>query len=475
MTPLPELQGRRVLVLGLGAFGGGAGCARALLRHGAEVTVTDLRGPAQLREALDELDGLPLGYALGGHSEELFQKADWVVVNPAVPNDSPWLEVARRRGCRLTNDLNLALRAAAAVPAFAVTGTHGKSTCVVLAQHLLGGLPGRTVLAGNFGGSILERVHGLTSADRLVLELSSFQTERLEAPAGWPAVAAVTSLSADHLDRHGSLAAYHAAKRRLLAFQDGAGLLFLPPDLPDFGAWRQAARGRLRWLCPGPLPPGAEGYGVAGDQVVERRDGREQALFSLTQAPVAEPYRRGSLLAAVAGARSLGLDPATLAGRLATFQGLPHRMESLPAPPGRRYIDNGVATHPEPTVAALRHLEGVLVLVAGGKDKLLPLDDLVEAARHCRAVHLYGTGGERLYALGRARGLPSALHAGSRAAFAAALDDLRPGETLLFSPSFASYDEYRNFRDRALVFRDFCAATLAGAERSVRDGDGRAY
>ncbi|TAH34520.1 MAG: UDP-N-acetylmuramoyl-L-alanine--D-glutamate ligase [Planctomycetota bacterium] len=486
MNALAGLKGRRVLVLGLGAFGGGSGCARALARLGAEVTVTDLRPPEQLREALQELDGLPVRYALGGHSEELFAAAELVVVNPAVPNDSPWLAVARRCGCTLTTDLNLALAAARDVPAFAVTGTHGKSTCVALARHLLGGSGARVTLAGNLGGSILDSVAGLGRSGRLVLELSSFQTERLELPVpaasstpaasgGWPAVAAVTSLSADHLDRHGSVEAYHAAKRRLLAFQGAEDLAVLPLDLPDRRSWAEAARGQVLWLSPGPLPSGQEGYCVASGQVVERLNGRERTLFALSAAPFQEPYRLPSLLAAVAGARGLGLPAEEVAARLRSFQGLPHRMEQLPAPRGLAYIDNGVATHPEPTVAALEHLGTSVVLVAGGKDKHLPLDELAAASRGCRRLHLFGSGGERLARLCRQQGLEPTLHAGCSAAVAAALADAQPGDAVLFSPSFSSYDEFRNFRDRALVFRESCRRMLADAQSSVGDTSTATY
>jgi UDP-N-acetylmuramoylalanine--D-glutamate ligase len=455
--PLRSLRpGEPVLVLGLGSFGGGAGSAAALCRLGARVTVTDLRQAEDLGEARALLDGLPVDFALGGHPEALFQ-GQLVVVNPAVPATAPVLALARERGCRLTTQVNLALEALGAGPALAVTGTHGKSTCVSLAAHLLDRAGLDTALAGNLGGSFLEAALDSPVGRRWVLELSSFQLERLEAPVGWPATAVLTSLGDDHLDRHGDRVAYWAAKRRLLEYQDAEGLLVLPAGLADAPAWEAAARGRVAWTSSHPLPAGRGGWFVREDALVERLDGRETTLAPLAAAPFAEPYRLPSLLGALAGARRLGLPAEAVEEGLRSWPGLPHRMQQLPAPAGRRWIDNGVATHPEPTAAALAELPEGTVLCAGGYDKGLDLEALAAACRRCAEVHLSGPGGARLAPLLAAAGVPHSLHTGAgaamRAALAAALES--PG-VLLYSPSFSSFDEFRNFRDRARLFQDLC-------------------
>ncbi|MFQ5750251.1 MAG: Mur ligase family protein, partial [Planctomycetota bacterium] len=345
---------RDFLVLGIGAFGGGAGCARALAESGARVTATDLRCAAELGEALELLEGTSVRLELGGHREEMFRPGRVVVVNPALHEDSPWIQLARRRGCRLTTDVNLALERAAEVPSFAVTGTHGKSTCAALAAHLLRGSFPRVVLAGNLGGSLLEAVTGLTPRDRLVVELSSYQLARLEVPRPWPQVAALTCLGSDHLDWHGSQAAYAGAKRRLPVLQGEDGVRLLPLEDPEAAAWAAAGPGCSLWLAAGALPAGREGWEVTAGVLRERREGRRLDLAPVAAFPFAEPYRLPSLLAAVAAARLLGLPAEAVEGRLRSFPGLPHRMEPLPAPAGFRLYDNGVATHPEPTRAALQ-------------------------------------------------------------------------------------------------------------------------
>jgi len=465
---------RDFLVLGIGVFGGGAGCARALAASGARVTATDLRSAADLGEALELLKGTSVRLELGGHREEMFRPGRVVVVNPALHEDSPWIELARRRGCRLTTDVNLALEQAADVPAFAVTGTHGKSTCAALAAHLLRGAFPRVILAGNLGGSLLEAVAGLTPSDRLVVELSSYQLARIEVPRPWPQVAALTCLGSDHLDWHGSQDAYARAKRRLPACQGEDGWLLLPLHDPEAAAWASAGPGRSLRLAAGALPAGREGWEVSAGMLRERREGGSLDLAPVTAFPFPEAYRLPSLLAAVAAARLLGLPAGAVAERLGSFPGLPHRMEPLPAPSGYRILDNGVATHPEPTRAALQAARTPVVLVAGGKDKGLPLDGLAGALAACREVHLFGAGGRRLAGL-----VPPTTvvfrHPGTREAVQAALSALRPGETLLFSPSFSSYDEFRNFRDRARLFQEICTGWAARHETPARDRTRSAY
>jgi UDP-N-acetylmuramoylalanine--D-glutamate ligase len=458
-TPHPdELSGREVLLLGLGAFGGGAGCARALARRGAKLTISDLRSEQQLAESLATLEGIEFRTAFGGHSADLFRRADYVVVNPAVPETSPWLEVARSAGCVLTTEVNLALRLVPHVPCTAISGTHGKSSTAALLTHMLRLVPGRTVLGGNLGGSLLEQVEGLTPEDQLVVELSSFQLERLDAPEAWPQVALYTCLRPDHLDRHGEMQAYAAAKMRLLAFQSAQNLALMPAEEESLDAFAEVARGRVERFAPEQLRPSE--WGLNADQL-----------------PWQESYRASALLMAARAAVALGLPAEKIGASISDFVGLPHRLQELAAPAGYRWIDNGVATHPEPTAEAVQSLPGPISLLAGGYDKGLPLGELPQAVARCAQVHLFGAGGKRLYrALAPDVQARAQVHANCLKAIAAALAELPvPTASLLFSPSFASFDEFQNFRDRARLFQDSCASFHASEQKSPGDKGLKAY
>jgi UDP-N-acetylmuramoylalanine--D-glutamate ligase len=436
------------LVMGLGSFGGGAGAAKALANLGADVTVTDLRSAEQLPEALALLQGLPIQTILGEHTRASFEKAEVVIVNPAVPANSPWLQIARECHCTLTSEVELALTACADVPCTAITGTHGKSTTSALLAHLVQDLLGRTVLAGNLGGSLLEKTQGLTADDRLVLELSSFQLDGLLAPSGWPSMAILTCLREDHLDRHQTVEAYAAAKQNLLTTQDEHCRVFLPEGEPFTQAWAQKAKAAVTWTRNCWKPEDID-------------------LSPSAALPFPETYRQGQIQAAVEVAITWGVPTQTVEKRLADFPGLPHRMESLPAPEACEIWNNGVATHPEPTAEALRHLPQGAILLAGGKDKGLCLKALAEAAEMCDSIHLFGKGGQRL-----AEELVSLnkrelfLYPTTAEAMDGALQDLRPDHSLLFSPSFSSFDEFKNFQERAILFQEKCGKLKRYSKRS---------
>ena len=448
-TPHPdELSGREVLLLGLGAFGGGAGCARALAKRGAKLTISDLRSEHELADSLATLQGIEFRAAFGGHHEELFRRAEFVVVNPAVPESSAWLEFARTAGCVLTTEVNLALRLVPHVPCAAITGTHGKSSTAALLTHMLRLVPGRTVLGGNLGGSLLEQVEGLTAEDQLVVELSSFQLERLDAPHAWPQLALITCLRPDHLDRHGDMQAYSDAKMRLLAFQSARGLALMPADENSLDRFAAAARGRVERFAPEQL--NASEWGLNAEQL-----------------PWQESYRASALLMAARAAVELGLPAEKIGLSISDFVGLPHRLQELAAPHGYRWIDNGVATHPEPTAAAVQSLSGPISLLVGGYDKGLPLGELPQAAERCAQLHLFGAGGKRLFdALSADVQARARIHPSCQEAIDAALAELpAPAASLLFSPSFASFDEFQNFRDRAGLFQDSCASFHASKQK----------
>ena len=176
-----QAKGRRCLVMGLGAFGGGLGVTRALAKAGAaEVLVTDLSAPDRLQAPLQELEPLVragrVRLRLGGHDVQDFERAELVVANPAVPKpwDNTYLAAARAAGARITTEMRLALESLPANRVIAITGTAGKSTTSAMIAHLLDDNPGRALLAGNIGGSLLERAPTLGANDWLVLELSSF-------------------------------------------------------------------------------------------------------------------------------------------------------------------------------------------------------------------------------------------------------------------------------------------------------------
>lgn len=450
---LSTLAGRRVTVMGLGLFGGGATVARFLARRGARVTVTDLRREAELAPALRSLEGLPVRFVLGEHREEDFSGTELVVANPAVPPQSPFLSAARAHGVPVSSEIALFLELCPARIA-AVTGTQGKSsTCNTLHQLLLAaGM--RAHLGGNVGHSLLEECSEMRREEVVVLELSSYQLEALPPQLGRsgrpPRVewVAVTNVLADHLERHGTLEGYAAAKRRILELVEASrGAALLSAECPRLSEWRPG-----RWERVDVWPTRASARGANFHAGWFRLE--EERLGRLEDLRLPGHFQRENTLLALALARRLGASPAALAAAVGTLEALPHRMQDLGLHAGHRVIDNGVSTTPDSTISAVQSMRSGFTLLLGGKPKALALDELVRTLQgRVRRVGIFGAAVEGFPSVFSAAGVECFAARRLEDAIAEAFARMQPGEELLFSPACASFDAYLNFRERALAFR----------------------
>ena len=425
-----DFRNRRVTVMGLGQFGGGLSAARWLARQGAIVTVTDTADEAALADSLADLQGEPVAeFHLGGHREEDFRRAEWVVVNPAVRPNHPLLEVARDSGARLTSETELLLDACPATTV-GVTGSNGKSTTAAMIAAILQAEGRKTWLGGNIGVGLLDHLEEIAPTDCVVLELSSFQLWRLRPEMPMPHVAVVTSCSPNHLDWHQSYEHYKAAKQRVLTGQNQGDLAVLNTHDAEVASWRRLVRGRL--LAPVPLA-----------QIP----------------PLAAPgeHQRINAACAAAAASGLGCDPASIPRGLQSFRGLPQRLEMIAVVDGRRFYNDSAATTPQSTIAALGSLPGPVWLLVGGRNKGFDFHELAEAiVGRARGAACFGSIRQELRALlvARSPDFPCAefesLAEGLRWCWACS----RPGEAIVLSPACASTDQFGNFRRRGEKFAE---------------------
>ncbi len=439
--------------MGLGLFGGGASVARFLARRGAQVTVTDLRSETELGPSLRGLSGLPLRFVLGGHDEQDFTATDLVVANPAVAPGSRYLQLARQAGVPISSEIELFLELCPARVA-AVTGTQGKSsTCYSLYQLLReAGLP--VHLGGNIGKSLLEEAEAMGAQDIVVLELSSYQLEALPAPGSGRAHAAqveavaVTNVLADHLERHGTIENYAAAKQRILELLEArGGSAVLPAECPRLSRWQPGTWKRVDLWATHASP-----RGLACADGTFRLDGQPLGRAQDLRLPGA--FQRENTLAALGLARLLGAPPQALAAAVPKLQALPHRMQDLGTFRGHRVIDNGVSTTPDSTISAVLSMRPGFTLLLGGKPKRLPLEELAGTLLgRARRVGVFGAAIETFPGPLRAAGLECFEAPRLEDLLECAFERMGPGEELLFSPACASFDGYLNFSDRALAFQ----------------------
>jgi len=450
---LNDLCGKRVTVMGLGLLGGGVGVARFLAQHGAHVTVTDLKGQAALAGSVAKLHGLPITLHLGRHEDADFTQADTVVVNPAVPPTSPFLAKARAAGVALDTEINLFFKLCPA-PILGITGSNGKSTTASLTHHLLAAAgEHRAWLGGNIGRSLLEDLADIAPDHIVVLELSSFQLERLESTGLSPAVGVVLNIAPNHLDRHGTLEAYARAKQPILLHQRPTDTAVLNADCPIVSTWAELGEGRkLAFSLRQPVPNGAW---LAGDRAVWRDRGDTMELFQADDLPLRGAHNVANALAAAAAAVLCGVPPDAIAPHLRTFRALEHRLEPVRTLDGVGYYNDSKATTPEAAAVALGAFHEPVVLIAGGYDKKLPFDAVGRAVRgRARAVVLLGATAQSLSeAIAAHADVPTQIVAELAAAVRAARDIAKPGDAVLLSPACASYDMFANFEERGAEFK----------------------
>jgi len=444
--------GKRTTVMGLGLLGGGVGVARFLAHQGADVTATDLKDEAALAESLARLDDLPVTFHLGGHIDPDFTDTEMVVVNPAVPESSPFLAKAREAGVPLETEINLFFKLCPAT-IVGVTGSNGKSTVASLVAHLLEAGERRVWLGGNIGRSLLEDLDEIRADDLVVLELSSFQLERLEPTGLSPAVSIVLNVVPNHLDRHETLERYARAKQPILLNQRASDVALLNADCAIVSTWGSLGEGRRLFFSTEKRL--AQGAWLESGRGLWRDGDTTRVLFEQSDVPLRGRHNVSNALAAAGAAVLCGLSPEVIGPRLTTFRGLEHRLEFVRSHDGVSYYNDSKATTPEAAIAALRSFAEPVVVIAGGYDKHLPFDGFAgEVARRARAAVLLGETAQRLGEAIASRGSVAVrVVRDLPAAVAAARAIARPGDVVLLSPACASYDMFANFEERGALFK----------------------
>lgn len=439
--PLRELRGARVTVMGLGLFGGGVAAVRYALGCGARVTLTDLRSAQVLAPALKQLKGADFELVLGEHRERDFEDAELIIANPAVPPRNRFLELARSAQVPITSEVALFLDAVQA-PVVAISGTQGKSSTTHMLAQLLGAGGRRVHLGGNIGRPLLGDLGEIAPEDICALELSSYQLEQL--PQQWKRerddspllAAALTNIHSDHLERHGTRAAYARAKLQLFDLLRVGGTGILPAEpLP------------VEWNAPRDLHLHVAGAGPLRIADGEFRMG-DARLGSLSECPFAAPFQRDNVLLALGLAHLAGVDEHALRAALPNLRGLPHRLDPIGELGGRPLWDNLVSTTPDSTVSALEALPAGQIVLLGGRVKDLALEPLMAALRATQALPVLF--GEALTQWTEPFGQAEiAFHGAPGVLEALDLALKLEGAGILISPACSSFDAFPNFQVRA--------------------------
>lgn len=479
------------LVLGLGETGLAA--ARWCQRSGRAVRVADTRtAPPALERARAMLQQAELCLGLEVFEEDLLEGVSQVVVSPGLALDSPattpLMRAARTRSIPVVGEIELFAQALRTLgesqdykpDVLAVTGTNGKTTVTALTTWLVNAAGRSAVAAGNIGPAALDALMKALDDNALpqvwVLELSSFQLESVHSLE--PTAATVLNVTEDHLDWHGTLDAYAAAKARIfsrarhvIVNRSDARVRAMVPriealDVCSFGVDEPRLAGDLglegnggmTWLAEAafddfgrePAPRRKK-----GDAPAEREQGRLNRLMPADALQIRGRHNALNALAALLLARSLELSWGPLLRALREYRGEPHRVEWLRSIGGVDFIDDSKGTNVGATLAALQGLGCPVVLIAGGDGKGQDFSPLAPAvAQHARAVVLIGRDASRIDEALAPSGV-TRVHAQTLPeAVGRAMELARPGDAVLLSPACASLDMFTNYRQRAQVFAD---------------------
>jgi len=440
-----ELKNKRVLVVGLAR----TGVATALFcaARGARVTATESRAEAEIGEDVARLRALGVALELGGHQEKTFLEQDFIIPSPGVPANAPLLQAARTEGIAIWSEIELAYRFRQG-KLIGITGSNGKTTTTSLVEHILGTASFPTIVAGNIGTPLISCVERMTHETITVVELSSFQLELIQNFR--TDVSVFLNLTPDHLDRHGSMDAYVAAKSRIFANQTEEDFAILNAD--DAATTPLApAKPRLYWFSR--KQRAAQGAFVRGSEIVFRDDGKEEVVLKREEVPLPGTHNLENVLAAVAATRLAGASSKAVREGVLSFVGVEHRLEFVAEVHGVRYYNDSKATNVDATLKALDAFPGRILVILGGKDKGSDYTLLQNALREKAILALLiGAAAGKIegqiagsVAIERAGTLDRAVEIASQAA--------RAGDVVLLAPACASFDQFQNYEHRGGVFK----------------------
>lgn len=438
-------------MLVVGAGKSGISVSRFLLRKGARVTITDNKTRDKFNGELDALLDAGVSGVLGDYPEVGPGSYDLVVVSPGVPPGVPPVAAARRCGVPVTGELELAWRFTRS-PVVAITGTNGKTTTTSLAGEIFRQAGYRTLVGGNIGLPLVDEVEKYGPGDVIVAEVSSFQLET--ADLFRPRVAVITNITPDHLDRHGDMESYTAAKARVFARQGNGDYTVLNYDDPRTRALAGRVPAKVIFFSRRHILE--EGVFVRDGRVVVRLNGVETVILAAGEVAIPGAHNLENALAATAAARVMGVEPAVIARTLRAFAGVAHRLETVAEINGVKYVNDSKGTNPEASMKALEAFERPIILLAGGRNKGGDFTEFARLVREkVRVLVVLGESAGEIEQAARRAGCTEILRARDfREAVLMAHRCSRSGDVVLLSPACASWDMFNNYEERGDLFRE---------------------
>lgn len=446
-----ELAGKHILVIGMAKTGQAA--VRFLLEQGCRVGVTDAKPVEAWRGGLPPAGSAPGRWEVRAYDPASLSGIDLVIPSPGVPPQALLLREAGKRRIPILSELEVAA-AFLRPPMIAVTGTNGKTTTTRLIGDILAAAGYRTYVGGNIGNPLIDYVRGSQPDDWAVVEASSFQlvwTERLR-----PRTAVLLNVTDDHIDYHGSLAAYREAKERLFRRQGPGDRAVLNADDPGAEDLARRLQGEVAWFSS--TRPLAEGAFLQKDALLHRKGDGNAEAYPRSEIRLPGDHNVENILAAILACRDCPCAQAAIRAAIGAFRGLPHRIAYTATRRGVAYYNDSKGTNVGAVQRALASFDRPVVLLLGGRDKEGNFADLASSlSSRVRMLILFGEA--RQVIADRLGPVVPTRHAGGLGeAIALAHRLALPGEAVLLSPGCSSFDEFTDYKARG----DFFQRTVEG-------------
>jgi UDP-N-acetylmuramoylalanine--D-glutamate ligase len=458
-----ELNGKRVLVVGLGKSG--VASALFMKAHGARVTVSDTKSGDELRNEIPVLLDHGITVETGGHGDRTFRGQDLIVVSPGVAVDAPPLVQARTLGESVIGEIELAAQFLPG-PIVAITGSNGKTTTTTLTGEIMaaGGFP--ALVGGNIGTPAISLADRAKPDTVVVLEISSFQLETVRTFR--PKVAVVLNVTPDHLDRHRTFEIYTDAKARIFQNQQQDDFAVLNADDPTCVAMAGRTRAQVFWFSR--QKEVQQGAWVKAGAIVFRDKTGQREVLEVSDIPLKGAHNLENVLAAACAGILMGCAPEKIRQAVHDFKAVEHRLEFVATIGDVDYYNDSKATNVDATIKALESFPDNILLILGGKDKgsdYTVLNDLLR--QRVKRVYTIGAAAAKIEGqiVSSKNGGPEVVHAETlENAIRKAHASAKPGDVVLLAPACASFDQFKSYEHRGKVFKEILRSLASAAVKS---------
>lgn len=445
-----DFSGKKILVIGAGISGRAA--SLALVQHGGTVMLNDMKQIDTSEPMWQPLQAAGVDLVFGRQETSLLDGVDIVVPSPVISPEIPIMKEAISRGLPIWSEVEVACCVTNA-DMIGITGTNGKTTTTTLVGEIMKASGRQTVVGGNIGIGLSEQAADLPKEAVVVAELSSFQLEFTQTMKAKSAT--ILNITPDHLDRHHTMEAYAAAKERIFRNQDGADYAVLNYDDAMVRAMEPNMTGNVVWISTqGEVPCGAF---YRDGELVLRMDGTESVICKEKELQLFGKHNIQNCLAAALLTYTAGVSLDVIRTVLREFKGVEHRLEKVRTIHGVTYYNDSKGTNTDASIKALEAFpEGHLILIAGGYDKMTPLDEFMAlAAKRVDTLILLGNAADRFEEAAKKAGVKDIRKVGHsmERAIMLARSIARVPQAVVLSPACSSFDMYDNYEQRGRVFK----------------------